>query len=209
MRDLIDSTAYPGADMLLTRPKWMNQRARTKYSIWHRNRSTASYLFLPQSHRFMMAKLTQNYHIIGNDSDASSSSEQPTHSARTSLNMADSDVEEDGHSQQTVSIYDVETDEEATQESDINRSQAPATIFEGKSFHFCGNIGAVDEIKLRRVVDDHGGSICARATDADYVISKEAYDGGDNNLKGCVVKPLWVYESSDMNRLLPINRYKL
>lgn len=103
----------------------------------------------------------------------------------------------------------METDEEPSHGADHDVSQAMGSIFAGHTFHFSGDIGAVDEIKLRQLVVMNGGSICARANDADYVISKKAYDDGVENLKGCVVNPLWVHESCELNQLLPINRYKL
>lgn len=137
----------------------------------------------------------------------------------------DSDPDDGAGAQQNLSatennIYDAETDEEP--ENDVRKLDTPQNetqnldatqvlgdMFAGKSFHFSGNVGVVDEIKLRRIIVEQNGSICARAIDADYVISFEAYDDASDKLKGIVVKPLWIYESTAMNGLLPIDRYKL
>lgn len=112
-----------------------------------------------------------------------------------------------------LSVYDVETDEETEMNSNaphdapqLDVSQANGDIFKDKSFYLSSNVGAVEEIKLRRIIDDHTGSLCAKSSSADYIISNESYQS--ESAKGSIVKPVWVYESAHMNCLLPVDRYK-
>lgn len=113
-----------------------------------------------------------------------------------------------------LSVYDVETDEETDMNSNaphidalqLDASQAIGDIFKDKSFYLSSNVGAVEEIKLRRIIDDHTGSLCAKSSSADYIISNESYQS--ESTKGSIVKPVWVYESAHMNCLLPVDRYK-
>lgn len=136
-------------------------------------------------------------------------SASPTKNIQT---IYDSDTDDGAQnaSKSESNIYDVETDEEPQNDgNNLDASQATGELFAGKSFHFCGNLGAVDEIKLRKIIVEQNGSICARAIDADYVLAKKVYEDDSADLKGVVVKPLWVYESNDLSSLLPIDRYKL
>lgn len=103
----------------------------------------------------------------------------------------------------------METDEEPQDDPNLNATQATGKIFKDKTFYLSGSIGAVDEIKIRRIVVDNDGTISARASQADYIITKEEADSGPSDSKGVAVQPLWVYECDDMNRLLPVNRYKI
>lgn len=103
----------------------------------------------------------------------------------------------------------METDEEPQDEQNLNATQATGNMFKDKTFYLSGSIGAVDEIKVRRIIVDNDGTISAKAAQADYIITKDESDSGPSDSKGVAVKPLWIYECSDMNRLLPINRYKI
>lgn len=103
----------------------------------------------------------------------------------------------------------METDEEPHDDANLNASQPNGNIFVNKTIYLSGSIGSVDEIKLRRIIVDNNGTISAKMAQADYIITKDTLAGGSSDSNAVAVKPLWIYECNEMNRLLPVNRYKI
>lgn len=94
-------------------------------------------------------------------------------------------------------------------ESDANVSQITGDLFENRTFYFSSNVSAVDKCKLKRMIVEEKGQFTSRRSKANYIISKEPYEmGSDSQSTAEIVKPLWVYESYQLKRLLPVDRYK-
>ena len=105
-----------------------------------------------------------------------------------------------------ISIYEMDTDEDETSINHPADTPDGSDLFVDKKFYLCGNIGSVDECKLRQMIVDHNGSMTANISTANYVITIEALS--KLSTSSVAVKPLWVYESCHMRCLLPADRYK-
>lgn len=138
-----------------------------------------------QSNNIITAQPPQNIYEMDTDEDTSAAV------AVNENNVTKSDIEGDNN------------------ESDANVSQIMGDLFENKTFYFSRNVGAVDKCKLKRIIAEKKGQTTSRRSKANYIITKEPYAlGPDSQSTAEIVKPLWVYESHHLNRLLPVDRYK-
>ncbi|KAL5277157.1 XRCC1 family protein [Megaselia abdita] len=93
-------------------------------------------------------------------------------------------------------VFEVTTDEE---EFTINRRG----IFSGKKIFLSSSLGAVDRMKLSNLLNEHKALICDKDSNSNIVVSTK----NEKKVSVDYVTPKWVYESCDMNCLLPTKRY--
>lgn len=108
--------------------------------------------------------------------------------------------------------YSKSTDDESeapkSQQLSQSSSQPVPGIFSGKKFYFHPSIKDTDVIIFEHSVPDQGGKIITDLHRAHYVISEVPFSK-DAGLKGEVLKPRWVFESLEMECLIPTKRYKV
>lgn len=95
--------------------------------------------------------------------------------------------------------FDATTDEE---EFTIARKG----VFGGKKVYLSSVLGAVDRMKLEELLKEHKAIICDKDSGPNFVICSEN-EKPSKKTSGEYVTPKWVYESCDLKKLLPTNRY--
>lgn len=151
------------------------------------------------------------------DDDCNISSQVPSSSngittAKQPQNIYEMDTDEDVSIADAINPNNVTKSdiEDNDNESDANVSQIMGDLFENKVFYFSRTVGAVDECKLKRLIVEEKGQITSRRSKAHYIISTEPYVlGSDSQSTAEIVKPLWVYESHQLKKLISLDRYKI
>lgn len=92
--------------------------------------------------------------------------------------------------------------------SSIDITTIECQAFKDKKFYLNGDLTATDTIKLKDIIKNMLGVVTKNPHKANYVISKYGKNV-PRNIKGEVVKEIWVRECFDLQAFIPTTRYRL
>jgi hypothetical protein len=110
----------------------------------------------------------------------------------------------------TVSPKDQTTDEDENYNHNGRASSPKPLTYASKVFYFDQSLSAVDFIKLREIVQNRKGIVTEELDgQVDYLLCMKKPDDLPEDFQGECLKPLWVFESDEMDAFIPVTRYKL